>query len=761
MRSPSISRVISVFSLTVCTATALQAGPISGRVVDPDGHPVPGAQVLLVATARVVRSTASDAQGEFTIAAPDSGRYEVRVAVDGFRAGSVTVDGTAAAQELGPVRLDVSAIAESLVVSAAQVEMPLSRVSSAVTVITGAELEARQIATVAEALRQVPGVTVARSGGPGTLTAVFPRGGESDYTLVFLDDIQLNAFGGGFDFAHLSVANVERIEIVRGPQSALYGSNAIGAVVRIVTRGAGTTPGPVRGSVSLEGGSFATSRAAASSSGTSGAWFWGAGADRLATSGFNGRTTNAGQRVENDRYERTEAAGNTGWRSGAGAMIRSELRFLHDDRGFPGPFGSNPAGIFTGIDTKARGSDDRWNASLGAAMPVGGRIRTHGQITWSRTDGEYVSASSFSPTGTIVSESGSRRLSARAQTDFAVRPAIDVSAGLELQRERVTSTYITDDTGPVPVTRRVAGYFGEARWGPSARLFMTGGVRLEDIRRGEVAPLTDPFSPRPRMAPDSILSVNPRIAAAYYLRSSAAAQTKIRGAAGTGIRPPDGFDIAFTDNPFLKPERSRSVEAGIDQSFASARGLVEATWFRNTFDDLIVAVGRFAESSRYRTDNISNARASGVELATTLRERAGGTDLQARLTYTFLDSEILAVDSAGTAPPPFEAGQALLQRPRHQWAIDVAASRGKWTAWTRGGGRGRVLAVEPSYGTFGGLFDADGYGAWNAGASVKLTKRLEAFGRVENLFGRAYEEEFGFPALPRGFMAGLRIAAGH
>jgi outer membrane cobalamin receptor len=760
MRSLSIFHAISVFSLTVCTATALQAGPISGRVVDPDGHPVPGARILLVASATVVRSTASNAQGEFTLETPDSGRYDVRVALDGFRAGVVRVEGSPAPRDIGAVKLDVSAVSESLVVSASQVEMPLSRVSSAVTVITGAELEARQITTVADALRQVPGLTVARSGGPGALTAVFPRGGESDYTLVFLDDIQLNAFGGGFDFAHLSIASVERIEIVRGPQSALYGSNAIGAVVRIVTRSGGDAPGPAHGTVSLEGGSFATSRAAASSSGSAGGWFWGAGADRLATSGFNGRMTNAGPRVENDRYERTEAVGNSGWRSGTGTMIRGELRFLHDDRGFPGPFGSNPAGIFTGIDTKARGTDDRWSASLGAAIPAGRRVRTHGQVTWSRTDGEYVAASSFSPTGTSVSESGSRRLSARAQADATLGAGIDVSAGLELQRERVTSTYITDDSGPLPITRRIAGYFGEARWSPSERLFVTGGVRLEDVRRGEVAPLNDPFSPRPRMAADAVLSVNPRAAAAYYLRSAAATQTKIRGAAGTGIRPPDGFDIAFTDNPSLKPERSRSLEAGIDQAFAGGRGLVEATWFRNTFDDLIVAVGRFAESSRYRTDNISNASARGVELATTVRERARGMDLQARVTYTLLDSEILAVDKSGTAPPPFEAGQALLQRPRHQWAIDVAASRGRWTAWTRGGGRGRVLAVEPSYGTFGGLFDADGYAAWTAGTSVKLTKRLEAFGRVENLFNRAYEEVFGFPALPRGFMAGLRIAAG-
>ena len=101
----------------------------------------------------------------------------------------------------------------------------------------------------------------------------------------------------------------------------------------------------------------------------------------------------------------------------------------------------------------------------------------------------------------------------------------------------------------------------------------------------------------------------------------------------------------------------------------------------------------------------------------------------------------------------------MLNRPRHQWAIDAGVSRGRIAGWIRGGGRGRVLAVEPSYGTFGGLFDAKGYNVWNAGASWRVARQLEVFGRVENLFDREYEEVFGFPALGRGAMAGLRIAA--
>ncbi len=743
-------------SITVAAAATARGGPLSGRVVDPDGRGVPGAQIILLSSGSVLRSTRSDLQGGFALTAPDGGALELRVAVDGFRAANLPLDGSAAPLSVGDVRLGISAVSESVVVSAAQVETPLSEASSAVTIITGAELQARQVTTVADALRQVPGLTVARSGGPGALTALFPRGGESDYTLVVLDGIQLNAFGGGFDFAHLSTANIDRIEIVRGPQSALYGSNAIGAVVRIVTR----TGGPVRGDAALEGGSFGTTHLTASSSGALGGWFWGAGADRIGSDGFTGRRTAAGETIANDRYERTESTGTGGWRNDAGALLRGELRFARDDRGFPGPFGSNPAGIFSGIDAVSRGTDDRWSASIDGAIPAGRRVRTLGQVSWNAIDGHFTAASAYTPSGVSLSESGSRRLGARAQTDIVVAAGLDASAGIEIQRERVTSTYITADAGAIPIERRVIGYFGEARWKHADRLFVTGGVRLDDINREAVPRLNDPYSPRPAMAADRVTSVNPRIAVSYALRTSPGAGSKLRASAGTGIRPPDGFDIAYTDNPSLKPERTRSIEAGIEQSLAAGHALVEATYFRNTFDDLIVAVGRFAQSSRYRTDNISNARARGVELAATTHQRAGGVEIQTRATYTFLDSAILAVDRGGAAPPPFVPGQRLLQRPRHQWALDLGAAQGRWAGWLRGGGRGRVLAVEPSYGTFGGLFDAGGYAAWNAGGSVRLTKQLEVFGRVENLLGRSYEEVFGFPALPRGVMAGLRVAAG-
>jgi outer membrane cobalamin receptor len=367
--------------------------------VDPESRAVAGAQILVMCDQRVATTAMTDAEGRFRTG-DAQGRCELRVALQGFAAKPVPVDLPAdtTSVDAGTLNLEVSAVSESVVVSAAQVDIPLSQASGSVTVITGADLRARQLTTIADALREVPGMAVVRSGTLGAVTAVFPRGGESDYTLVLINDVPANAFGGGFDFSHLSVNDVERVEIVRGPQSALFGSNAIGAVVRIITRDSG----PLRGDALLEGGSFDTSRISASTSGHSQGWFWGAGVERLNTDNANDQRTAAGDIVENDDYTRTDSGASGGWRRADGAALRGEVRFERDDRGFPGPYGSNPVGAYEGIDTVSRGTDDRWIASIGGTLPTGQRVRTHADWTWNTIDSDFTSP--FGP-----STSGSKR----------------------------------------------------------------------------------------------------------------------------------------------------------------------------------------------------------------------------------------------------------------------------------------------------------------------------------------------------------------
>jgi len=253
--------------------------------------------------------------------------------------------------------------------------------------------------------------------------------------------------------------------------------------------------------------------------------------------------------------------------------------------------------------------------------------------------------------------------------------------------------------------------------------------------------------------------VNPRMAASWTVWRNAAgsSDTRLYGSFGTGIRPPDAYEIAYTDNPHLKPERSRSVDVGVQHTFGGVAADVQMTAFRNDYDDLIVAVGpAFADSSHYRTDNISNARAQGVEVGGGWR--IGGLALRA--SYTFLDTTILAVDRASSAPPPFSVGDALIRRPRHQARADVTWTLDRVQAFASIGARGRSLDIEPNYGAFGGLFDLPGYTRVDAGLRVRVHRFVDVFVRASNLLDRSYEESLGFPAPGRLAVVGARVAVG-
>ena len=153
----------------------------------------------------------------------------------------------------------------------------------------------------------------------------------------------------------------------------------------------------------------------------------------------------------------------------------------------------------------------------------------------------------------------------RVQVDTTLVSEVETSGGIELLGERAGGTFITA-TGNVlvPVERGLVGLFAEGRWNHANRLFVTGGIRVERITREPLAGDADAFAPRPPFDSDTVVSPNPKVSAAWFVRANDGNYTKVRGSAGTGIRPPDAFEIAFTDNPSLKPERSRTFDIGVD-----------------------------------------------------------------------------------------------------------------------------------------------------------------------------------------------------
>jgi outer membrane cobalamin receptor len=754
MRRPALLSLF-LFSLTLLFTTSGAAATLTGIVRDPDGRAVPSARVIVTGARPGTAEAITDAEGRFSLEALPAGRHEVHVVTNGFSSDPQTILATQESTHQIEITLRVSALSESLVVSAAHVDLPLSQTAASVTVVGGAELNARQVRLIGDALRSVPGLSVAQNGALGSLTSLFTRGGESDFTLVLVDGMRANAFGAGIDLSQVPLVDVERVEIVRGPQSAVFGSDAIGGVVQIVT---GRCAGPRcdRVDVTLEGGGLGSVRGRVTNAGARAALYWNASAEHAQSDGFEGIAPATGETVTNDDGRVRHAAGSLGWRHEAGADVRAQANFSHTERGFPGAFGSNPIGAYTDVDRISRGKTNRRQFGVHWMQPWGNaasRVRQRTEASISDFDGDFLS-----PFG--VSESETRRASFRTQTDASITANLGVTAGVELLRERAGSTFITGEAfAPIPVKRLLGGYFGEVRYAPGARLSLSAGMRVEQIRRDAIEGNPNPFSPRPPFEEESVVSANPRLAVAYLLRGGAGnLSTRLRASAGTGIRPPDAFEIAFTDNPSLKPERSRSVDFGVQQTFAGDGAVVEATAFFNHYDDLIVSIGRsFRDASRYRTDNISNARSRGLELSGGIRPF---TSLHLRASYTLLDTKIQAVDNSTEAPAPYQVGEQLIRRPRHRAAFTALFTRSSTTAFADLEVRGAVRDIEPTFGASGGVFDADGYAVLDIGVAFRVTRVLELFARVENATDRSYEEAFGFPAPRRLFIGGIRFAAG-
>jgi len=334
--------------------------------------------------------------------------------------------------------------------------------------------------------------------------------------------------------------------------------------------------------------------------------------------------------------------------------------------------------------------------------------------------------------------------------------ALGFSGGFEWLGERGGSTFITSGSpsAPTPIERGVLGVFGEGRWSAGDRATVTAGIRGERITRDALPGDPLAFTPRPAFPEETINSVNPKIAASFRIADS----TRLRGAFGTGIRPPDAFEIAFTDNSGLRPERSKSGEFGATQTLAGSAVQLDATAFFNSYTDLIISVGRtFSGSSRYRTDNISNARARGAEFSAAW---LGNSGVGVRANYTFVDSEILAVNGSSSAQTPFAVGDPLVRRPRHSGSIDASLTLGPISAFAEMQMRGETLDIEPAFGASGGLYPNEGYTVFNLGGSWRPVKPLEVFLRALNLFDRHYEEVLGYPAPGRTAYVGVRVAVG-
>ncbi|MGH9657742.1 MAG: TonB-dependent receptor domain-containing protein, partial [Bryobacteraceae bacterium] len=324
-----------------------------------------------------------------------------------------------------------------------------------------------------------------------------------------------------------------------------------------------------------------------------------------------------------------------------------------------------------------------------------------------------------------------------------------LAAGYVWSREQVRNTFISDDSfRSFPLRRDQHGLYAENRFQLGGRLFLTAGLRVEIIDTPSIP--GNALSRRPLFPAHVTTQPNPKIAAAFAHTPS----TRLHGSFGTGIRPPGGFDLAFTNNPELRPEKTRGFDAGVEQRFGRLLSL-DLTGFHNRYDDLIVSLGgSLAALGSFRTANLANSRARGLELLARFRP-AAPLDLSA--TYMYLATEILSLDgSTGLAPQFFRAGQALPRRPPHSGTLHAAYSFRRLSAHATAHFRGETLDTEPSFGASGGFFPNPGYTSLGLSLNYRLGPGVTLYGNLRNALNQRYEEVFGFPSPRLNFIAGMR-----
>jgi vitamin B12 transporter len=728
--------LVSVLTLAICSAALSAADDVSGVVVDQSGHVVPRAWVRIVDARGGSAGTFADEMGRFRLARTPEPSCQVEATLAGFQPAAVPCGVNGAALR---IELAVAPIREATIVTATRTEAPVSQVGASATVFTEADLERRQKPLVADLLTSTPGAMVVRSGQPGALTSLFVRGGESDYNKVLLDGVPLNEPGGTFYFSNLTTENIERIEILRGAYSTLFGSDAMGSVVQLFTKRADRTQRP-HGAVQIDGGTYDTLHGSGSVSGGAGPVDYSLGVARL----------NSDNRLPNSRLENTTLSANVGVAVSRTATLRAVLRREDEHAGTPGPtaFGRPDLDAFADrADNVASVSFDQQSDRF-RQRALYSRAASRQQSTNLIADPPFRAtfegrtATRLSTDFTNDSVNNLRRHHLGYQADFRVDGSggwgnqfITALADWDGERARAdnrlasTSTINTRHNGGVSLQDQLM-------W---PRAFVTVGVRVEKNESFGTA-------------------VVPRATGVYVLHPSdgSIGDTQIKASVGTGIKEPtmlESFSVSpfFRGNADLKPERSRSAEVGISQRFAADRAKVELAYFYNRFSNQIALITTNPATFEALYQNIGVTRARGIELDAEARPIAA---LHLRAGYTLLDSKIL--ESERPTDIVFGLGKQAFRRPRHSGHVGVSYSRQRVTADLNGVFVGTF--VDSDFGLFNPQFlENPGHQLWDARLSLRLTSVFAALLAVDNLTNEDYSEPIGYQPLLRAVRVGVRI----
>jgi vitamin B12 transporter len=613
-----------------------------------------------------------------------------------------------------------------VVVTADREPEPISRTGSSISVVKGETLATSNPGSLVDALRTVPGLDISESGGPGSTTNIRLRGANTGQTLVMIDGIRINdptAASGDFDFAMFAPSAIERIEVLKGPQSALYGSDAMGGVVNIITK-KGT--GPAQFNVRTEAGSYGTVSTTGSMIGSQGPWsyaFTGGGqsSEGFSRYGYRIPAIEAKNRnLEPDGFSRLGGSARIGF-DADGVRVETGIlstltRSNYDASGADAPFFKarrllDQVWAKASVDTL----DGRWTHSLNT-------FETQAVRSFSELSYPLIKSS------TITDYTGNS-VGAEYQSTLRMGALGSLIYGAKTQHETADiflTSFVPTFAAYVPQVRGkqdTNSLFGLWQLPIGERLTVTLGGRVDDV-----------------------VGVSQfetwRATAAYTISETG---TKLHASAGTGAKAPTLFQLYSSNRgASLAPEESFGYDAGIDQSLFNGRVAVSLTGFANKFTNLIdfVSVGPNVSCPVVNASgcyfNVSRAETSGLEVGSNINVLPGLVKFNAA--YTYLHAIDLATGLVLARRPKNLARFALTITPTDRWLIEP-----------------RVLTVSKRFSSAGQTNRVDAYTRVDLYTEYKIDKNWKVFARGENIFNEHYQEVFNFgttgPAAYAGFNA--------
>jgi vitamin B12 transporter len=622
-----------------------------------------------------------------------------------------------------------------VVVTATKTPVPVTHVTSAVEVITGEDLQRRRVKTVADGLRLAQGLTVFSSGGPGTSTTVRIRGGNSDQVLVLIDGAIMNsATLGDFDFANLTTDNIERIEVLRGAQSMLWGADAMGGVINITTKKGTGVPSV---SAFAEYGSFLSIREGGQVSGQKGPIDFSAAISRWDYTGFSAVNYRRGA-SERDAFHNWQASTRVGIKLPYEGRLDLNFRFLQGKSGFDGGFGPgfDVLGAYSNSQQYVYSASyqqpitDWWNQVLTVSRQ--NEILHSFPGTTQRDLATGVVSSPFDPVFNPDSKFNTVSNRIEWQNNFQIGKPLLLTAGYQYREQQGENLNLS--TGGTTVSNHIisshAG-FAQAQLNMWDRVFATAGVRQDEY---------NVFS-----------SATTYRTTAGYLHQETG--TKVRGSYATGFRAPTINQLFFPDfgTTNLKPEKSQSMDVGVDQYLLNNRLTISGGFFWNRFRDMIVAqqsaalCGTQFGFANFCAQNVGLVNTKGWEASVkyaVVRDVPLIKSLDVQAQYTNTLTRNLEQQPGNRAP----------RIPVDQWSLIISYQP---IDPLRINLEGRYVGSR--FNDVNNLQPMRAFDVWNLSATYDVTNRVQTYLRADNIFDEKYEEILLFGTPTRSIFAGLKV----